>query len=166
MSIALDPPASRTPQPTAPGGPTREHAHPGWLALYAGLGLLFGIVLVKSEAVSWFRIQEMFRFQSVHMYGLLATALAVAVPSVQILKRWRPMALNGERIEIPAKPLERGVSHAVGGAIFGMGWALTGACPGPLYALFGSGIVVLGLAIVAAIAGAWAYACVQHRLPH
>jgi uncharacterized membrane protein YedE/YeeE len=127
-------------------------------------GIAFGIVLTKAEAISWFRIQEMFRFQGVHMFGLFATALPTAIITVQWMKR-RARTRGGDRIVIPPKSLGHGVRYAAGGTIFGLGWALTGACPGPLFALLGSGISVVAVVIVSAMAGTWAYAVVKSRLP-
>ena len=125
----------------------RDPSAPG-LWIYLLVGTVFGIVLTKGEAISWFRIQEMFRFQGFHMFGIFATALPTAIVGVQLLKRrWR-RTLAGEAIVVPPKHLGSGVRYAVGGTIFGLGWALTGACPGPLFALLGTFVVlpfVLGL---------------------
>ena len=141
--------------PTAPG-----------LWIYLLAGTVFGIVLTKGEAISWFRIQEMFRFQGFHMFGIFATALPTAIVGVQLLKRrWR-RTLGGEAIAIPPKHLGSGVRYAAGGTIFGLGWALTGACPGPLFALLGSGATTMAVAIASAMLGTWTYARLRHRLPH
>ena len=120
---------------------------------YLLLGVCFGIVLTKSEVVSWFRIQEMFRFQSPRMYEIIASAVAVAAASVALIKRLGLKTISGEPIAIPPKRLGLGVRYAVGGTMFGLGWALTGACPGPLFALVGSGVTVMVVAIVSALAG-------------
>jgi uncharacterized membrane protein YedE/YeeE len=133
---------------------------------YFALGGLFGVVLIKSEAVSWFRIQEMFRFQSVHMYGLLISAVVVAGVSIALLKLAGVTTLGGEAICIPAKTLGKGHRYWIGGTLFGVGWALTGACPGPLFALSGAGMSVYVVAALSALAGTWAYGYVRPHLPH
>ena len=133
---------------------------------YLVLGCLFGIVLIKSEVASWFRIQEMFRFQAFHMYGILASAIATAALSIALLERVGARTLAGEPISIPPKQLGWGYRYWIGGALFGVGWALTGACPGPLFALTGSGTSVYGVAIVSAVAGTWAYGYMRPHLPH
>ena len=133
---------------------------------YLLLGCLFGIVLIKSEVVSWFRIQEMFRFQGFHMYGVLFSALGTAAISIAILKRAGAHTLSGDAIAIPPKTLGRGTRYWLGGTLFGAGWALTGACPGPLFALAGSGISVYAAAAVSALAGTWLYGYLRPRLPH
>ena len=129
-------------------------------------GVAFGFVLTRAEVISWFRIQEMFRFQSFHMYGIIASAILVAAVSLEILKRTRAHALDGTPIALAPKQLGRGYRYAVGGTIFGVGWAFTGACPGPLFALLGSGISVMVVPIVSAIAGTWVYGYLRPRLPH
>jgi uncharacterized protein len=134
--------------------------------VYLALGVLFGITLVKSEAVSWFRIQEMFRFQAFHMYGIMGSALAVAALSIASIKRFHIRTLAGEPIDIPPKELGRGHQYWAGGAIFGVGWALTGACPGPLFALVGAGATVVSAAVVSAMAGTWLYGYLRPHLPH
>lgn len=153
--------------PTKPAGtdPVEPAYSPG-LAVYLLVGVVFGIVITRAELISWFRIQEMFRFQGFHMYGIFATAIPVAVVSVQLIKRFGVRTLAGEPIGIPPKELGLGYRYVVGGTIFGMGWALTGACPGPLFALLGSGVGVIGVAILSALAGTWAYGYLRPRLPH
>ena len=139
-------------------------AAPGY---FIGAGVMLGILFMKSEVLSWYRIQEMFRFQSFHMYGVIAGALAVAMLSMQIVRRRHVRAWNGETIAIPDKqrtPLE--VRYWAGGTIFGLGWGLLGACPGPMFALLGAGVPALLIAIVSAMAGTWVYAALQTRLPH
>jgi len=133
---------------------------------YFVLGLLFGVVITKGEMISWFRVQEMFRFQGFHMFGVFATALPTAILTVQLLKRHRTHALSGEPISIPPKRLGTGVRYAAGGAIFGLGWALTGACPGPLFALLGSGHTVIAASIASALAGTWTYGRLRPSLLH
>ena len=143
------------PAPHAPG-----------LWVYFAVGVLFGIVITKAEVISWFRIQEMFRFQGFHMFGIFATALPTAIVTVQTMKRREARTLGGERIVVPPKHLGNGVRYAVGGIIFGLGWALTGACPGPLFALLGSGIGVMAVVIASAAVGTWTYGLLRERLPH
>ena len=130
------------------------------------LGTLFGILLVKSEAVSWFRIQEMFRFQSIHMYGILGSAVLVAGVTFALLKRFHVKDIFGEEAHIPPREWNRGTAQLIGGTIFGLGWALLGACPGPLYALIGSGYTVIIVSLFFAVAGAWVYGYLRPKLPH
>jgi hypothetical protein len=139
---------------------------PKYLVVYLLLGIAFGIVLTRSEVVSWFRIQEMFRFQSFRMYGIIGSAIATAAAFVALIKWAKLKSLSGEIIAMPRKELGSGVRYAVGGTIFGLGWALTGACPGPLFALIGSGISVMIVAVLSALAGTWVYAWLRPRLPH
>ncbi len=134
--------------------------------LYFTLGLLFGVVLTKSEVVSWFRIQEMFRFQAFHMYGVIASALAVATASLALIRRLGLKTLDGQPIVVPPKDLGRGRRYWIGGALFGIGWAFTGACPGPLFALVGAGVPVMVCAIASALAGTWVYGLLRAKLPH
>lgn len=136
------------------------------LLLYLILGTYFGIVLVKSEAVSWFRIQEMFRFQSIHMYGLIGSAVVVAALSLAIIKRSGLRSMDGKPIEVEPKPWGRGFRYWLGGTVFGLGWGLLGACPGPIFALVGSGVSVMLVALASALVGAWVYGALKPRLPH
>jgi uncharacterized membrane protein YedE/YeeE len=131
---------------------------------YLLVGTVFGFVLTKSEAISWFRIQEMFRFQSFHMYGLMLSAVLVGMVSIQLIKRFKVRTLSGEPITIEPKPFTWG--NVIGGTLFGLGWALTGACPGPLYALVGAGVWVMAVGLVAALAGTWVYGLIRDKLPH
>jgi uncharacterized membrane protein YedE/YeeE len=131
---------------------------------YLLAGMLIGIVFVKAEMISWFRIQEMFRFQSFHMYGIIGSAVAVGVISVLLIKKFDIKTIYGESIVISPKKFNKG--QIFGGLIFGFGWAITGACPGPLYALVGSGATVIILSILSAIAGTWVYGYFRDRLPH
>lgn len=133
---------------------------------YVVVGAVFAVLLIKAEVVSWYRIQEMFRFQSFHMYGVLGTAILVAFVSVQVLQRFHLHAVTGEPISIPKKEFGRGYRYWAGGMIFGLGWALTGACPGPLFALIGSGGSVFAVVGVAALLGTWTYGFLRPRLPH
>jgi len=164
----------RTTRPSGPGAGSDRTGEPpasarralGALAAYAALGVAFGFVLTRAEVISWFRIQEMFRFHSFHMYGIIATAIAVAGVSLTLIRRLRPRTLSGEEIVIPPKEMGRGIRYAAGGLVFGFGWALTGACPGPLLALVGGGIGVFTVAIASAIAGMWVYGHLRPHLPH
>ncbi len=134
---------------------------------FVAAGTLLGILFMKSEVLSWYRIQEMFRFQSFHMYGVIAGALAVAAVSIQLIRALNVRDWNGAPIVIPPKQLTpRGVRYWAGGTIFGLGWGLLGACPGPMFALFGAGITAIAIAIVSAMAGTWVYGALQSRLPH
>lgn len=135
-------------------------------ARYLLVGTIFGLTLVKGEVVSWFRIQEMFRFESPHMYLIMGTALFVASVSLEILKRRGAVSLTGDAICMTPKKLGRGVRYIVGGVLFGIGWSFTGACPGPLFALFGSGVTVFVLTIASALFGTWVYGVLRPRLPH
>jgi len=139
----------------------------GGQLLYVSVGVLLGIVFVKSEVLSWYRIQEMFRFQSAHMYLVIASALAVATLSVQVL-RWRGLrAIDGEAIAIQPKEMTpRGARYWLGGTLFGLGWGLLGACPGPIFALIGAGVTSMSVALLSALAGTWLYGALQTRLPH
>ena len=136
------------------------------MAMYLAFGVVFGIILTKSEVISWFRIQEMFRFQSFHMYGVIGSAIAVGALSLALMKRFNAKTISGEPIEISDKPFERGYNQWIGGSIFGLGWALTGACPGPLYALIGNGAYVIAVSLLCAAAGALAYGYLKPALPH
>ena len=135
-------------------------------AVYFALGIAFGVTLTRSEVLSWFRIQEMFRFQSPRMYEIIASAIAVAAVSLALIKRLKLKSLGGDPIEVPPKTLGNGVRYAAGGTIFGLGWALTGACPGPLFVLVGNGVTVMIVALISALAGTWAYGWLRPRLPH
>lgn len=134
--------------------------------VYVLLGIVFGVVLTKSEAVSWFRIQEMFRFQSFHMYGIIGSALAVAATSVALIRRFEVRALTGEEVALAPKEFGTGRRYWIGGTVFGLGWALTGACPGPLVALIGTGATTFVVAVLGAVAGTWLYGVLRPHLPH
>jgi len=136
------------------------------LLVYFAAGTVFGIVITKAEVISFFRIQEMFRFQGFHMFGIFATALPVAIVTVQALKRMKLRALGGVPISIAPKEMGSGARYIFGGTTFGFGWAFTGACPGPLLAQVGAGVTVMAVAAVGALAGTWLYGRVRHRLPH
>jgi uncharacterized protein len=130
------------------------------------VGIFFGIVLTKSEVISWFRIQEMFRLQSLHMYGIIGSAVLTAMIGLQIIRRLRLRSLDGKPIVIPPKTMGKGVRYWAGGTIFGLGWGLIGACPGPLFALLGHGVTVMFVAILSALLGTWCYGVLRGRLPH
>ncbi len=127
-------------------------------------GILFGILLVKSEVISWFRIQEMFRLQSFHMYGVIGSAVVTGMISVYLIKKFKTRSLDGETIILDDKKFNKG--QVYGGLLFGLGWALTGACPGPLFAQIGSGATVIIVTLLSAIAGTWVYGYFRERLPH
>ena len=140
-------------------------SHPWWYNLkYAAVGIFFGITLVKAEVISWFRIQEMFRLQSFHMYGVIGTAVMVGALSVWLIKRFKVKTIFGEQIDFQQKKFTKG--NVIGGLLFGLGWAMTGACPGPLFAQIGTGATVIIVAILSAIAGTWTYGFLRERLPH
>jgi uncharacterized membrane protein YedE/YeeE len=142
-----------------------ELKHPVWHNLkYLLAGILFGIILVKAEVISWFRIQEMFRLQSFHMYGVIGSAVAVGMLSVWLIKKFKLKTIYGEPIEFVPKKLNKG--NIYGGLIFGFGWAITGACPGPLFAQIGTGATVVIVTLFSAIAGTWVYGKFRDRLPH
>ena len=128
------------------------------------MGLFFGILLVKSEVISWFRIQEMFHLQSFHMYGVIGSAVITGIISVWLIKRFNIKTISGEKIFIPAKKFNKGQIY--GGLLFGFGWALTGACPGPIYAQIGAGALVMIVSLLSAIAGTWFYGLLREKLPH
>ena len=136
------------------------------LAPYFLVGVGFGALLLESEVISWFRIQEMFRFESFHMYGIIASAILVAGISLEIIKRRQLRDAVGVPLALAPKTLGRGIRYIAGGTIFGVGWALTGACPGPLVALVGAGVPVMLVALLSALAGTWTYGYVRPRLPH
>jgi len=141
-----------------------EEKQPLWhLLKYMLMGMVFGIILVKSEVLSWFRIQEMFRLQSFHMYGVIGSAIAVGMVSVLLIKKFNIKTIYGEKIVIPDKKFNKGQIY--GGLIFGFGWAMTGACPGPLYAQLGTGVTVIAVTILSAIAGTWVYGYFRDKLP-
>lgn len=127
-------------------------------------GILFGIILVKAEVISWFRIQEMFRLQSFHMYGVIGSAVVVGIISVLIIKKFKIRSIDGEPIYFEKKIFNKGQIY--GGLLFGFGWALTGACPGPLFALIGNGATVIIVTLFSAIIGTWVYGYLRERLPH
>jgi len=131
---------------------------------YLVVGMIFGIVFVKAEIISWFRIQEMFRFESFHMYGVIGTAVVVGMISVQIIKARKAKSIEGEAIVIHDKEFSKG--QIFGGLIFGLGWAITGACPGPLFAQIGAGFTVVIVTFLSAVLGTLVYGKFRDKLPH
>lgn len=139
--------------------------HPWWYNIkYLITGILFGIILVKSEVISWFRIQEMFRLESFHMYGVIGSAVVTGIISILIIKKFKIKTIYGEKINLYPKKFNKGQIY--GGLIFGFGWALTGACPGPLFALIGTGALVIVVTLLSAIVGTWVYGVLRETLPH
>lgn len=130
---------------------------------YFFLGTFFGFVLIKAEVISWFRIQEMFHFQSFHMFGIIGCAVGVGMISYAIIRKFKLRSLEGEEMKIIPKPLTKGT--VIGGLVFGFGWALTGACPGPLYALVGSGHIAILVVILSAVFGTFIYGLFSSKLP-
>lgn len=129
------------------------------------VGIIFGIVLVKSEAVSWYRIYEMFRFESFHMYGIIGTAVGTGIILLLISKQFKIKNIDGSHMNVP--PKESGfIRYIVGGTLFGLGWALSGACPGPMYILVGTGVFSMLIVIFAAILGTYVYGVLKDKLPH
>lgn len=131
---------------------------------YLAMGMFFGIILVKSQVISWYRIQEMFRLQSFHMFGVIGSAVITGIISVWLIKKFNIKTISGEKIELPTKKFNKGQIY--GGLIFGFGWAITGACPGPLFAQIGSGFTVVIVTLLSAIAGTWVYGLLREKLPH
>ena len=148
----------------AEGEVPNRHEKKENLLKYLVVGILFGIIFTKAEIISWFRIQEMFRLQSFFMYGVIGSAILVGIISIQIIKRLNVKTLSGEEITIPKKEFRKG--QIIGGFIFGLGWALTGACPGPLFAQIGSGFTVIVVTLLSAIAGTWVYGRFSDKLPN
>lgn len=134
-------------------------------AFYILVGLFFGVVLYKSEAASWFRIYEMFQFDSFHMYGIIGSTIALGALGIQWIKRKEVKAVDGSPIVIA--PKDKGiVRYLVGGTLFGLGWALAGACPGPMFVLAGAGFWPILVVIASAILGTFCYGLLRERLPH
>lgn len=148
---------------------TAKPPHSLWSLLgYLLIGTFFGIVLIKSEAVSWFRIQEMFRFQGFHMYGLLFSGVLTSGLVIALFKRLGVRTLSGEAVAVDDKPWQPGQRHRywLGGIVFGLGWGLAGTCPGPMYALLGYGVGAAVVVLASALLGARVYAAVADKLPH
>jgi len=129
------------------------------------VGVLFGIVMTKSEAISWFRIQEMFRFQSFHMYGIIGVAVVFGAIMHYLIKNGEMKNIMGDAIDFKPKP-ETYKASLFGGILFGLGWAMTGACPGPLYTLLGHGYLVILVIIASALLGTFTYGALKSKLPH
>ena len=132
---------------------------------YLLVGIFFGIILIKSEVVSWYRIYEMFHFDSFYMYGIIGSAVVFGLVGVQIIKRSKIKSITGEEINVETKP-PGFKNYLIGGTIFGLGWALTGACPGPLFALLGAGYLPILIVIFGALFGTYLYGLFQKKLPH
>ncbi|SDE34587.1 hypothetical protein SAMN04487996_104407 [Dyadobacter soli] len=147
-------------------GANRQQSTEGFTAnlKYLVVGILFGIVFLKAEIVSWFRIQEMFRLDSFHMYGVIGSAVVVGLVSIWLIKKFNIKTLSGEQVSIADKTFDKGQIY--GGVLFGIGWAITGACPGPLFAQIGAGYLAVAVTLLSAIAGTWVYGLVRARLPH
>ena len=132
---------------------------------YLFIGIFFGIVMFKSEAASWFRIYEMFNFQSFHMYGIIGSALVIGIVGIQLIKRNNIKSFYGEPIKFT--PKDKGVSrYLFGGIIFGLGWALAGACPGPIYTLIGAGFLPIIVVLIGSLLGTFIYGLLRKKLPH
>lgn len=132
---------------------------------YIIAGILFGIIMSKSEAVSWFRIQEMFRFQSFHMYGIIGTAVVLGVIAVFLIKKFHLKDSENQPIVFPEKDKQY-KKYIIGGTIFGLGWALTGACPGPMFVNLGYGYLTMAIVIFGALLGTYLYGLLKDKLPH
>ncbi len=133
--------------------------------VYLSIGIFFGIVMYKSEAASWFRIYEMFQFGSFHMYGIIGSALVLGVIGIQIIKKKNLKAVGNQQIQLTPKN-KSFARYAIGGIVFGLGWALAGACPGPMYVLVGSGYLSILVVIFGALLGTFLYGLIKNKLPH
>jgi uncharacterized protein len=131
---------------------------------YLVVGVFFGIVFVKAEIISWYRIQEMFRLHSFHMYGVIGTAVVVGAISVWAIKKFSIKTMQREKVVFHDRQFHWG--NVIGGTMFGLGWAITGACPGPLFAQIGSGFYAVIVTLLSAVAGTWVYGLVRDKLPH
>ncbi len=154
-----------TPGPATYNSPPQQEQNERGIRLikYLVLGVLFGIVFVKAEIISWYRIQEMFRLQSFHMYGVIGSAVLTGLISVQLIKRFNIKTITGEKVILQNKQFKKG--QVIGGFMFGLGWAITGACPGPLFAQIGTGFTVIIITLLSAVAGTWLYGRFSHKLP-
>lgn len=162
----IDPVIIQPDLPEACVAPNNQKSSESFFELlkYLLVGILFGIIFVKAEIISWFRIQEMFRLDSFHMYGVIGSAVVTGLISVQLIKRLNIKTLSGEEVVLKDKVFNRGQIY--GGLIFGLGWALTGACPGPLFAQIGSGFMAVIVTLLSAIVGTWTYGYFREKLPH
>lgn len=150
------------PVPGAPGQLRKERLWP-----YLFLGVFLGLVFTRAEVISWFRLQEMFRFQAFHMYGIIGSAVVVGGLGVWVIQRFNVGSLTGRHMDISRVPFEGpGYQFWIGGTLFGLGWGLLGACPGPIYVLIGNGLTVMVVALLSAVFGAWTYGAVRSHLPH
>jgi uncharacterized protein len=132
--------------------------------LYVAAGLYFGIVLVQAQVVSWFRIQEMFRFQSFHMYGVIGSAVVTGALSFWLIRKFKIKSVENETVSVPPKKFHKGLM--IGGSLFGIGWALTGACPGPIFAQIGMGFSAAWIVLISALLGTYVYGKFRDKLPH
>ncbi len=132
---------------------------------YLLVGTVFGITLAKAEVISWYRIYEMFRFQSFHMYGVIGSAVILGIIFVQLIKRRHMKSIDGNEITINPKNVSV-PRYLIGGIIFGLGWAMTGACPGPMFILIGNGVTVIIAMLASAIVGTYVYGLLRNKLPH
>ncbi len=132
--------------------------------LYLLTGIIFGITLIKADAISWFRMQEMFHFQGFQMYGIFLTAIPTGALSVWLIKKFNIKTIDGEQVLIPKKQFSYGT--VFGSMIFGIGWAFTGTCPGPIYVQIGSGLSIAILTLLSALAGTWVYSYLRPKLPN
>jgi uncharacterized protein len=172
MSHEISPRTSIFPStgPVAVGGvlATKEEQHNKRellrLGIFLGLGIIFGFTLIKGEAISWFRMQEMFRFESIHMYGIMGVAVLIGMTSVEIIRRRQRKSLLGDDVRLVKRPFER--ANLYGGLVFGLGWGIVGLCPGPIYVLIGSGMASVAIVLVFALLGTFAYGVLKPRLPH
>ncbi len=158
-------PTVTDPTPTPARQEDQAENGASWL-VHLLVGILFGVIVTKTEVISWFRIQEMFRFQSFHMYGVIGSAVAVGAVSLLLIRWSQARTFRGTQISIPPKDMGRGFRVAIGGTLFGLGWGMTGACPGPIYALIGNGVTVMIVVLLSALAGTWVYGHLRDRLPH
>ena len=134
-------------------------------SIYLVIGVIFGITMFKSEAASWFRIYEMFQFGSFHMYGIIGSALILGVIGIQVIKKRNLKAIGNQEMKLTPKK-KSFARYAIGGIIFGLGWALAGACPGPMYVLVGSGYLSILVVIFGALLGTFLYGLIKDKLPH
>ncbi len=146
------------------GNESEGNHPPSYNLLFSVAGVLFGILLIKAEVISWFRIQEMFRFKSFHMYGIMGSAVTVGMISIFLIKKFNIKTVRGEKIVLHPRKFNKGQIY--GGLLFGFGWALTGACPGPVFAQIGNGYPVVVITLISAIAGTWTYGLIRAKLPH
>jgi|ERR1051326_498865 uncharacterized membrane protein YedE/YeeE len=165
METILNKPSDIRPNEVPQNEKTRRSHSPVYSNLkFLIAGIVFGILIIKGEVVSWFRIQEMFRLQSFHMYGIIGSAVVTGMISIFLIKKLHIKTINKEEISIRPKKFHKG--YIYGGLIFGFGWAITGACPGPLFAQIGSGATVVIITLLSAVAGTWVYGYFKERLPH